>query len=47
MAVLGTKQACAQCRNASDLHETRMLLHLPSTAGYLPRDIDDFTVARS
>ena len=34
--VLGTNQACAQSRNASDPHEVRMLLHLPSTAGYLP-----------
>jgi hypothetical protein len=34
--VLSTNQACARSRNASDPHEIRMLLHLPSTAGYLP-----------
>jgi len=34
--VLSTKSACARSRNASDPHEIRMLLHLPSTAGYLP-----------
>jgi hypothetical protein len=34
--VLSTNQACAESQNASDPHEIRMLLHLPSTAGYLP-----------
>jgi hypothetical protein len=34
--VLSTNQACERSQNASDPHEIRMLLHLPSTAGYLP-----------
>lgn len=34
--VLSTNQACARSQNASDPHAIRMLLHLPSTAGYLP-----------
>jgi hypothetical protein len=34
--VLSMNQACARSQNASDPHEIRMLLHLPSTAGYLP-----------
>jgi hypothetical protein len=34
--VLSTNQACARSQNASDPHEIRMLLDLPSTAGYLP-----------
>ncbi len=34
--VLSTNQACAESQNASDPHEIRMLLHLPSTAGHLP-----------
>jgi hypothetical protein len=35
-AVLSTNQACARSQDASDPHEIRMLLHLPSTSGYLP-----------
>jgi hypothetical protein len=34
--VLSTNQACARSQDASDPHEIRMLLHLPSTSGYLP-----------
>ena len=34
--VLSTNHACAQSQNASDPHQVRMLLHLPSTAGHLP-----------
>jgi len=35
-AALSTNQACARSQNASDPHEIRTLLHLPSTSGYLP-----------
>jgi hypothetical protein len=36
MGVLSTNQACARSQDASDPHEIRILLHLPSTSGYLP-----------
>jgi len=34
--VLSTNQSCAQAQHASDPHQIRMLLHLPSTTGSLP-----------